>query len=94
VYAAATSITQSFTVIPSANFTITPIPASETIYRGVLSGFLLRLQSVNGFNANVTLSCSGGQAGAKCADLPQTVHVNGTCLRPTRNTAPQEHHAR
>ncbi len=77
-YAAATSVSQSFTVLPSANFTITPMPASETVYRGVLAAFLLKLQSVNGFSGYVTLSCSGGPAGSKCADLPQTVHLKGT----------------
>jgi hypothetical protein len=77
-YAAATPLSQSFTVIPSANFSITPEPAVETVYRGRLAAFLLVLKSVNGFNGNVTLSCSGGPAGSKCADLPQTVHVNGT----------------
>jgi hypothetical protein len=78
VYAAATPVAQSFTVIPSANFTITPDPAVETVYRGRLAAFLLVLKSVNGFNGNITLTCSGGPAGSKCADLPQTVHVNGT----------------
>ncbi len=78
VYAAATSVSQSFTVLPSANFTITPMPASETVYRGVLAAFLLKLQSVNGFSGYVALSCSGGPAGSKCADLPQTVHLKGT----------------
>jgi hypothetical protein len=33
---------------------------------------------VNGFNGNVTLSCSGGPAGAKCTDFPQTLKVKGT----------------
>ena len=48
---------------------------------------------MNGFNANVALICSGGPAGAKCANLPQTVRVNGTAyavsgmLFPT-NTIP------
>ena len=78
LYAAATPVSQSFTVIPSANFSITPEPAIETIYRGRLAAFLLVLKSVNGFNGNVTVSCSGGPAGSKCADFPQTVHVNGT----------------
>jgi hypothetical protein len=32
---------------------------------------------VKGFNGKVTLSCSGGPAGSKCGDLPQTVKVNG-----------------
>jgi len=44
----------------------------------VLGGFILQLNSVKGFNGNVTLSCSGGPAGSKCADLPQTVYVKKT----------------
>jgi len=76
---AAASIQQTFTVTaPAANFTITPIPGSETITRGELAGFILELQSVNKFNGSVTLKCSGGPSGAVCADLPQTVKVNGT----------------
>jgi hypothetical protein len=62
------------------NFTITPIPAAETINRGVLGVFILQLKSVNGFNANVTLGCSGGPVGSKCVDLPQIVHLNKTAL--------------
>jgi sugar lactone lactonase YvrE len=79
-YAAATPVTQSFTVLPGAGFTITPIPTKETIKRGVLAAFILQLNSVRGFNGNVTLNCSGGPAGAKCADFPQTVKVNGVAL--------------
>jgi Bacterial Ig-like domain (group 3)/MBG domain (YGX type)/Beta-propeller repeat len=80
LYAAATPVSQSFTVLAASNnsFTITPIPAAETINRGVLGIFILQLNSVNGFNGNVTLSCSGGPAGAKCTDFPQTVKVKGT----------------
>ena len=59
-------------------FTITPEPAAETVTRGVVGGFLLKLQSVDGFDANVKLSCSGGPAGSYCVDLPMTVKVNGT----------------
>lgn len=72
------SVGESFIVNSVASFTITPQPASETITRGVLAGFLLQLKSVNGFNGSVKLSCSGGPAGAICANLPQTVKVNGT----------------
>jgi hypothetical protein len=78
VYAAATPVSQSLTVIPRANFSITPEPAVETVYRGRLAAFLLVLNSVNGFKGNVTVSCSGGPAGSECADFPQTVRVNGT----------------
>ena len=63
---------------PAVNFTIKAVPPTQTAYRGVLAGFLLELKSVNGFNANVSLSCTGGPAGSKCANLPQTVKVNGT----------------
>lgn len=79
-YTAATSVTQSFAVSSASNFTITPVPGTETINRGVLGAFLLELKSVNGFNGNVTLGCSGGPTGSQCADLPQTVKVNGTAL--------------
>ncbi len=93
IYAAATPVMQSFTVIPSTNFTITPEPPAEIAYRGQLAAFLLVLKSANGFNANVSLSCSGGPAGARCADLPQTVRVNGTAYAVSgmlfpKNTTP------
>ena len=72
------TITLKGTGIAIANFTITSIPPAEVVYRERLGGVILKLQSLHGFNANVTLSCSGGPAGTKCADLPGTVHVNGT----------------
>jgi hypothetical protein len=78
IYGAATPVTQSFTVL--ATFSITPIPPAETIARGVLGAFVLQLHSLYGFDRNVTLSCSGGPAGSKCADLPQTVRLDGTAL--------------
>ena len=77
-YAAAQPVSQSFTVLPAANFTITPVPAQETIKRGVLAEFALRIQSVNGFQGYVRLSCAGGPVGSYCADLPRRVYVNGT----------------
>lgn len=82
VYNPAPSVTQSIVVTSAttSSFTITPLPGTETISRGVLGGFLLELKSVNGFSGNVTLGCSGGPAGSQCADLPQTVKLNGTAL--------------
>jgi hypothetical protein len=80
-YAAAASISQSFAVTGSAaSFTITPIPAVETITRGTLGVFILELQSVKGFNGEVTLTCSGGPVGDECVDFPQPVKVNGTAF--------------
>jgi len=81
-FAAATSVTQSFAVqaASAASFTITPLPASETINRGVLAAFILELNSVKGFSGNVALSCSGGPSKSICVDLPQTVKLNGLAL--------------
>jgi hypothetical protein len=62
---------------PASSFSIKPIPPAETVPRGNLAGFILQLDSINGFKGNVALSCSGGPAGAVCADLPQTVKLNG-----------------
>jgi sugar lactone lactonase YvrE len=79
-YSAAPTVTQSIVVTSPASFTITPVPGTETISRGVIGAFLLELQSVGGFNGNVTLGCSGGPAGSQCANLPETVNVSGTAL--------------
>lgn len=64
-------------VTPASNFSVKPIPASETLSRGNLAAFALQLDSINGFTGNVALSCSGGPAGAVCADLPRIVKLNG-----------------
>ena len=78
-YGAAASVTQSFTVSQGATFTITASPSTETVIRGIpLAGYLLTLQSVNGFNGTVKLSCSAGTIGSVCLNLPGTVHLNGT----------------
>jgi hypothetical protein len=94
-YAAATPVKQSFTVTSAsaASFTITAVPLGEFAYRGEIEGFFIELQSVNGFNGNVTLSCSGGPAGSSCTDFPMSVHVNGKAYALSgvffsRNTAP------
>ena len=74
-------------------FTITPTPKSETIKRGDWAVFLLTLKSLDGFKGEVTLSCSGGPAGSYCADLPQTLYLNGTAyavsgIRFPKDTTP------
>ena len=76
-FTAATSNTVTVTVNPSADFTLTPLPPAETVPPSGLAGFVLALQSVNGFQGNVTLSCSGGPVGSYCTDFPQTVPVSG-----------------
>ena len=78
-YTAAPTVSQSFTVLPAAtSFTIVPTPAKETVDRGVVGAFILQLNSVKGFNGQVTLTCSGGPIGSSCTDFPMTVKLNGT----------------
>jgi hypothetical protein len=69
-----------YTFSVTAPFTIAPVPAQETVLIGDAAAFALQLNSVNGFNGNVRLSCSGGPAGSVCADLPTTVHLDGKAL--------------
>jgi hypothetical protein len=80
VYSPADPVSGSIVVspAPATNFTIKANPPTQTAFRGVLAAFLLELKSVNSFNGNVKLSCVGGPAEAKCANLPQTVKLNGT----------------
>ncbi len=91
------SAKQSVTIVAAGQtqtFTITPSPAAETVSRGVVGGFLLKLQSVDGFDANVTLSCSGGPAGSYCVDFPMTVKVNGTAYAVSGILFPEERETR
>jgi len=78
-YLAATPVEVSF---PVMGFSLTAEPQSETIKRGVLAVFLLKVTSVNGFAGNVRISCTGGPLASVCGDFPQTVYVraNGTAL--------------
>ena len=81
-YQAATPVSQSFQVsaAPVAGFTITPIPASETVTRGDIAAFVLELNSVNGFKGNVNLACSSLPTGSYCVDFPQTVYLTKQAL--------------
>jgi hypothetical protein len=91
-YAAATPVSQSFTI--QAAYTITPNPSSETVVVGGLAAFVLQVRSTTGFNGSIKLSCSGGPAGTTCEDFPMTIRLtNGYGLAVSgimfpRNTAP------
>ena len=78
-YNAANPVEVSFLVM---GFTLTAEPTSETVKRGVLAVFLLKVTSVNGFAGNVSISCTGGPPNSVCGNFPKTVNVkaNGTAL--------------
>jgi hypothetical protein len=90
-YAAATPVSESFTVLPAvSSFTIKPIPAAETVRPGLIGRFLLKLTSVGVFDGNVTLSCFGGPTGSNCTDFPHTVKLNGTVYAESRIFLPRD----
>ena len=90
VYAAAPTVTRSFSIVNAGtSFTIQPSPATETIRRGQVGAFALRLQSLNGFTGSVTLTCSGGPPQSRCLNFPMTVRLNGTASALSGLTVPR-----
>jgi hypothetical protein len=83
-YSAAVPVAQSFTITPAITFSISPVIGSATVSRGVqLAGYLLKLQSNNGFIGNVSLTCSSSVSQSICVDFPETVAVRGTSYAVT-----------
>lgn len=76
-FKAATPVTRSFTVKPPASFTITPKSTTDTVSPSGEGEFTLELKSVDGFEGEVSLSCTGAPAGDSCVVSPATVKVHG-----------------
>jgi hypothetical protein len=78
-FAAATPVTQVFTVMP--DFVLTVAPSTTTASRPGNEPVVLKLMPMNGFKGPVTLSCllpAGVASGTKCPGLPTSVTLNGT----------------
>jgi hypothetical protein len=58
---------QSASVLPTPDFTLAISPASQTIGTTDQANYTLTLQSVNGFNSTVQLTCTGLPANASCS---------------------------
>ena len=76
-YAPAQPVNQSFMVVPAGDFTISARPGKEARH-GDHPEFAVTLQSVNGFDAAVRLSCEGGPVGSTCETGRPVVLVDGT----------------
>jgi len=70
----------ALTVTPPPDFTVSVSPGSLTIGQGASGTSTATVASLNGFNAGVSLSCTGLPAGAACAFAPASVTppANGT----------------
>jgi len=78
-YAAAPSVTQSFTVTPA--FTLTISPQGQTVLPGLSLLTNVQIQSATGYTGFVSLNCSGGPAGSGCIGAPLPVLIlNGSGL--------------
>lgn len=63
---------------PSSSFTLQATPSTITIFRGSRGNINLTLTPVNGFNATVTLSCSGLPSRITCSFSPASTAVSGS----------------
>jgi uncharacterized membrane protein len=75
LYAAATPVTQSFSV---TDFSLTVTPPSLTISSGHSASYSVALKSLNGFTDTVALGCSGGPLHSTCAVSPASVSLSSS----------------
>lgn len=86
-YAAATAVTQSFTVnsVPSS-FTLSSSPSALTIQPGASGTSTLTVTPGNGMSGTVSFMCSGLPSGASCSFSPANVTLSGTAAQSTKLT--------
>lgn len=69
-----TAITANATQPPTtADFSVSASPTSKTISAGQSAQFTITLGGMNGFNAAVSLSCSGQPLGSTCSFMPSSL---------------------
>ncbi|HTW79272.1 MAG TPA: Ig-like domain repeat protein [Terracidiphilus sp.] len=71
-----TSTSNAVTVTVASDFAMSATPASQTIDPGHAARYSISVTSESGFNAPITLACSGLPAGASCSFSPSTL-ANG-----------------
>ena len=90
-YAASAVASATYTVnLPVPAFTIAPSPSSLTLTAGQSGAVAISVTPLNGFNSQVSFSCSGLPSGASCSFSPPTVTPVGgmasTTLTVTTST--------
>jgi serine protease AprX len=60
------------------DFSLSVLPASETIPEGNTGLYLVTVTPVRGFAGAVSLSCSGGPSTTKCIVFPTAVTLDGS----------------
>ncbi len=74
--------TSTITVTGTPTFTLSVAQNTQTLGPGVSTTSTATINPTNGFNAQVTLSCSSPVAYLTCTPVTQTVQVNGPVAQP------------
>ena len=78
-------------VLALGDFSITANPSARSIYTGEAAAFSIAVAPSNGWNRDVTLTCTGLPANATCAFTPAIVPGgNGTSKLSIQTAAPQQ----
>jgi parallel beta-helix repeat protein len=87
----ASSVLNQVIVLALGDFSIAVTPASQSIYTGEAAGFSVVLSPSNGWNRDVTLTCTGLPANTTCAFTPATVPGGkGTATLSIQTAAPRQ----
>lgn len=79
------TIQVSLTIAPPPDFQMAVASGTtnpQTITAGQTANFTVSLTGLNGFSANVTLTCTGAPVGDTCSVTPSTALVNGSTATP------------
>lgn len=75
--------TATYTILPSADFSLAASPTSLTVTAGQSGTTTISVTPANGFNAAVSFGCSGLPAGASCSFSPASVTPSATAASTT-----------
>jgi hypothetical protein len=65
-----------FEVVP--DFTLNGMPSTATVTAGQMANYSLTLTPLNGFNQQISLTCSGAPLNSTCSVTPETPTLDGT----------------
>ncbi len=77
-FAASTSSAVNVQVNAAPDFTVSATPSSQSVTPGQSTSYTLTLTPQNGFNAAVTISCSGEPTESTCMPASSSVTLSGT----------------
>jgi N-acetylneuraminic acid mutarotase len=77
-YSSSEIASATYTINPPPSFTLSAMPTALTVDSGGAGSLMLTVTPQNGFNSEVSFSCSGLPAGLSCSFNPTTVTPSGS----------------